>query len=92
MTLTEDCVWELKRTIDNGSLEDVCETVYEWIQETDENTVAWDYVILKTYIHACLRKKADIATWIAENGEKILGPAQWIAIRQMIPYGQRLLG
>ena len=91
-TLTEDCVWDLKRTIDNGTLEDLRESVYEWIQETNENTVAWDYVILKTYLHACLRKKSDIAGWIAENGEKMLDPAQWIAIRQMIPYGRRLLG
>lgn len=91
-TLTEDCVWDLKRTIDNGTLEDLRESVYEWIQETNENTVAWDYVILKTYLHACLRKKGDIAGWIAENGEKMLDPAQWIAIRQMLPYGRRLLG
>jgi hypothetical protein len=91
MTLTEECVWELKRIIDSGSLDDVRESVYEWIQETNEHTLAWDYVILKTYLHACLRKKEEIATWIAENGEKLLDPVQWIAIRQMIPYGRGLL-
>lgn len=90
-TLTEECVWDLKRTIDNGSLDDVRDTIYEIIQETNENIIAWDYVILKIYVHACLRKKVEIAKWIAENGEKMLEPVQWIAIRQMIPYGKMLL-
>ena len=90
--LTEECVWDLKRTIENGSLDDLRDGVYEWIQESGENTVAWDYVILKTYVHACLKKKGHMADWIAENGERMLDPAQWIAIRQMIPYGRRLLG
>jgi hypothetical protein len=91
-TLTEECVWGLKRTIETGTLDDVREEVYEWIHESTEDSVAWDYVILKTYLHACLKKKADVAGWIAENGERLLDPAQWIAIRQMLPYGRRLLG
>lgn len=80
-----------KEIIDRGNLEELqLEVAERWRCEGAEQ-IAWEYVILKTYLHACLRKKKDIAEWVAEQMDR-LDPIQKMAIRQMLPYGRWLMG
>lgn len=57
---------------------------------TDYTDVPWDYIFVKVYIHACLKKRKDIADFLSEK-YKELDPIMQIAIRQVFPYGRYLL-
>jgi hypothetical protein len=55
-------------------------------EETDQG-----YMFHKLYLHACLKKKQDIATWLEKEYFPTLDPIQQIALRQIFPYGRHLL-
>ena len=84
---TIEFVRQSKEFVDRGYLEGLIEFVKEYQQD---DTIAWDYVLQKLYVHACLRKKLEISEKILEY-IVLLDPIQQIAIRQMIPYGKWLL-
>ena len=84
---TIEFVRQSKEFIDRDYLEGLIEFVKEYHQD---DTIAWDYILQKLYIHACLRKKLAISEKILEY-IVLLDPIQQIAIRQMIPYGKWLL-
>ena len=52
--------------------------------------IPWDYVFQKVYIHACLKKRKDIVTFLLMKFED-LDPISKIAIRQVFSYGRYLL-
>ena len=79
-------VKECKEFIDRGYLEGL----EAFVSEHSQDTIAWEYVLQKLYIHACLKKSPTIAEKILEK-VVLLDPIQQIAIRQMIPYGNWLL-
>ena len=58
----------------------------------DENAhlVDWPYVWQKVYIHACLKKKHEMATWLEERF-KDLDPIAVMAYRHTLNYGHHLL-
>lgn len=84
---TEDIVRILKRLVDNGDVTAIAEAV----QDIPFHELPMDYIILKVYLHACLKKQREIAEWIFNQAENRLDPIQMIAIRQMASYGRRLL-
>jgi len=82
-----DFVKECKIYIDRGYFQALEAFVME---NLGAENLAWEYILQKVYIHACLRKLPEVA-------EKIIGylplldPIQQIAIRQTVPYGKWLL-
>lgn len=50
----------------------------------------WAYVLQKCYLHACLKKKPQIASWL-EGLFSLFDPIQQIAYRQTFAYGRILL-
>ena len=80
-------VKEAKAHIDCGYLDGLEAFVAEHSQV---DNVAWEYVLQKLYVHACLKKHPIIAKRILEY-MPLLDPIQQIAIRQTIPYGKWLL-
>lgn len=88
--MTEVFTAVCKDIITRGSLEELQGEVHERMMCEGAEQIAWEYVLLKTYLHACLKKKKDIAEWIVSR-INVLDPIQQIAIRQMIPYGRILL-
>ena len=87
MTRSEAFVLECKEFINKGELEGLQLFVLDYLEDTK---IAWEYVIQKLYVHACLKKQPAIAAWITEQIAR-LDPIQQIAIRQMFPYGRWLL-
>ncbi len=87
MSHSEAFVIECKEFINKGNLTGLQEFVLDYL---DDAQIAWEYVIQKLYVHACLKKQKDIAEWISGQIER-LDPIQQIAIRQMFPYGRWLL-
>lgn len=66
-------------------------TYFEELVETYEHdSIAWDYVFNKIYIHACLKKQLAFVNWLMELFE-CLKPVEQIAIRQVFSYGKYLL-
>jgi hypothetical protein len=60
-------------------------------------TAAWDYqpdwasILQQVYLHACLKKRRAIASWLEQLFRTQLDPVAQIAHRQMFPYGRYLL-
>lgn len=86
-TRTIDFVKECKEYIDRDYLEALVTFVHEYLEDTG---LAWEYILQKLYLHACLKKKPVISEKILEY-VVLLDPLQQIALRQMIPYGKWLL-
>jgi hypothetical protein len=56
----------------------------------EDETVPWDYVYQKVYLHACLKKRRDFVAWM-DGLFEVMEPIQRIALRQMFAYGRYLL-
>ena len=91
MSVSEALVREVKPIIERGEREFLEEVLGAYLESAVYSSmIAWDYVLLKVYIHACLKKQSDIASWTVEQTAR-LDPIQQIAIRHMLPYGRWLL-
>jgi hypothetical protein len=65
---------------------------YTLLMETDfDKQPDWPYILQKVYIHACLKKKTEIAAWLTTLFETEIDPINRIAYRQMFAYGRHLL-
>ena len=62
-------------------------TEYDW----SETPVDWPYVFQKLYIHACLKKKRDMADWLEALFKEKVDPINQIAYKHSFTYGQHLL-
>jgi hypothetical protein len=82
----EGFIKHCKTLIEEDNLEELM-TVYE---ETQTEVWPWEYIYQKLYLHACLKKKADIAAHMKGLFPKF-DPIQQIALRQMFSYGKYLL-
>ena len=51
----------------------------------------WPYLFQKVYLHACLKKRSDMAEWLHATMYSKMDPIQQIALRQVFPYGKYLL-
>lgn len=83
-------IGNFKHYIDNGSLESCQEYLQELTDEYECESIPWDYIFQKAYVHACLKKQKAIVDWLmlVFNG---LPPIQQIALRQVFSYGRSLL-
>ncbi len=82
----EDFLSHCKTLIEEDNLEEL-QVVYE---EAKGEAFAWEYVYQKLYLHACLKKKTEIADWMRGLFSQF-DPIQQIGIRQMFSYGNYLL-
>jgi hypothetical protein len=91
MRLEDQIVSGIKPTIETTDLLSVQEEYNDLFYETEfPRTVDWPYVVQKCYLHACLKKKKDIADWF-QGLFTSFDPIQQIAYRQTFAYGKRLL-
>ena len=60
-------------------------------ESNTEYKLAYEYIFQQVYIHACLKKKRDIAEWLQTTLFPRLDPIQQIGLRQVFPYGRYLL-
>ena len=56
-----------------------------------KNTVDLGYVFQKVYLHACLRKRKDMAEWLQTECFSRLQFFEQSSIRQVFAYGNHLL-
>lgn len=56
----------------------------------DKADFNWEYIFHRVYLHACLKKKKDIAEWLTQMFTA-LDPIDQMGLRQIFPYGRYLL-
>lgn len=83
----KDIICILKSLIEKDDI-DVLKSMY--IHYSDDVDVDYPYILQKIYIHACLKKKTDMATWLESMFED-LDPISKIAYRHTLTYGRTLL-
>ena len=87
MRRSEEFVRQCKVFIENDSLDQLQNFITEY---SGDDGLAWEFILQKLYLHACLKKKKYIADAILDY-RRYLDPIQQIGIRQMIAYGNWLL-
>jgi hypothetical protein len=81
---------DIKEVVERGSL-DTLQTFYAYLQKAHEDEeIDWPYVLQKTYLHACLKKRKDMVDWLATLFE-LLDPINKIAYRHTLSYGRFLV-
>ena len=76
-----------KKYIDDANLEELQRFSFSLL----EFNYDWLYLFQKVYLHACLKKRADMAEWLHSTMYSKMDPIQQIALRQVFPYGKHLL-
>lgn len=84
----DDLIRVFKEFINKKDLEGFKSYLFE-IQETYES-LSWDYMFQKVYIHACLKKYQPVVDVLTEKYEE-LDPIHKISLRQIFAYGNYLL-
>ena len=87
-TCQDDLIRVFKDYINKNNVDGFKEFLFE-VQETYES-LSWDYLFHKIYIHACLKKNQPIVDIMIEK-YNTLDPIDKIALRQIFSYGKYLL-
>ncbi len=84
-------IQDLKELINKNNLQAVKEYIGELLVDEGAHLMDPAYIFQKVYLHACLLKRQEIATYLQEECFPLLPAMQQIAIRQCFPYGRVLL-
>jgi hypothetical protein len=87
----EQYIQDLKQLINNGNLQVFQSYIHHIYDNENEPNFDLSYLFQKVYLHACLKRKRDIAEWLEKIAFTFLQPIQQIAIRQLFSYGHYLL-
>jgi hypothetical protein len=86
--MSEDIVYTFKEYINNKDIEGIKEYI-DALTESDES-VEWDYIFQKVYIHACLKKNKPVAELLLTKFAE-MEPQHQIIARQVLAYGRYLM-
>lgn len=89
--ISESIVRECKEIINKNSLQALKDYWIELQSFEYDSQPDWPWIFQKVFLHACLKGKKDIATWLREEFESKVDPIQRIAYRQTYSYGNILL-
>ena len=78
----------IKLLIDRNNLEAIKDHLEHLLQTYEISD--WTVLYKDCYLHACLKKRKEIAEWFVEMFNHI-DPIQQIALRQVFSYGKYLL-
>jgi hypothetical protein len=89
MSIETDLLRDIKEVVERGSL-DTLQTFYNYLHKVHEDEeIDWPYILQKTYLHACLKKKKDMVEWLGGLFD-LLDPISRIAYRHTLSYGKVL--
>lgn len=88
--MEEKIISDMKQHINTNDVEFLKLLWSDYQTYENFNEVAWDCVFKSVYIHACLKGKQEIVSWLDEL-YKEFDPIIQISLRQMFPYARRLL-
>jgi len=67
------------------------EAMQAYFENVLELDLDWPSVFQKVYLHACLKGRKEIASWLQDTVFPTMDPIQQIGLRQVFPYGRHLL-
>lgn len=82
-----DVIDTCKKYINDGNFEDFQQYSISLLDDDFD----WPYLFQKVYLHACLKKRNDIAEWLHTSMYSKMDPIQQVALRQVFSYGKHLL-
>lgn len=82
---------DLKVLVERSALLSLQECFRQFQTGELEAEEGWDYIFQKVYLHACLKGKREIVTWMETEVFSQLPAIQQVAIRQVFAYGHVLL-
>jgi hypothetical protein len=88
--MNEAVIKACKAYVNQGDLAGLM-TYYGQVRDHDFGyNLNWEYIYHRIYLHACLKKKQDIADWLTSifSSFDIVSQA---GLRQIFPYGRYLL-
>lgn len=92
MSIEDTLIFDIKNIINKGDLSALqahyanLQNDYDWSERAPD----WPYVLQKVYLHACLKRRREIAVWL-EGLFTSMDPIQQIAYRHTLNYGRVLL-
>jgi hypothetical protein len=84
-------VCDAKQIINRGDLAALQEYYNNLFDSHKSSDIDIPYLFRHIYVHACLKKKKEIAAWLTELYEETMDPIMKIALRQIFAYGNYLL-
>jgi hypothetical protein len=88
---TKSIIYECKKYIELNELETLKLYYSELLEYEYTSQPDLPYIFHRVYLHACLKGRKDIATWLEYTIYPSMDPIQKIALRQIFPYGRHLL-
>ena len=91
MKIEDQILYEIKPYITTGDIDGLQLLWNQYQHEIEwEHPIAWDYIFQKSYLHAALKKKKEICTWL-DTLFVTFDPIIQMAMRQMFAYARYLL-
>ena len=78
-------------SVKDAIVNDDLATIQEYLQEARDLDFDWPFLFQKSYLHACLLGRTNIAHWLHNSVFPTMDPIQQIALRQIFSYGRHLL-
>jgi hypothetical protein len=86
-----DSIIQEGKALINANKLDSLQYFYKELQESEfDSEPDWPNIYQSLYIHACLKKRKEIADWFVELFQ-MFDPITQIAYKQMFTYGRYLL-
>ena len=93
LRITQTIVQDCKKYIEENNLNHLQEIYKSVTSDFDQvQHLDWPMIFHKLYLHACLKRKHEVAEWFEKTLYPKMDPIQQIALRQIFPYGKHLLG
>lgn len=67
------------------------EAMQVYFENARDANLDWPTVFQKVYLHACLKGRKEIASWLQDTVFPTMDPIQQIGLRQVFSYGRHLL-
>ena len=81
-----------KQYIEENNIDYLKESYKQIMDSEHLRVLDWPFIFQKLYLHACLKRKPEIAEWFEKTLFPLMDPIQQVALRQTFPYGRYLLG
>jgi len=89
--MSKEIIEICKKYIEENNIDYLQLYYKELTSSYDFQDFVWPSIFHRLYLHACLRKKPEIAKWFESVLYPTMDPIQQIALRQIFPYGNYLL-
>lgn len=87
--MEQTIIQRCKQYLNENRVEE-CQSFIQTIMQ-EETGLDWPVCFHRVYLHACLKGRETIATWLQTVVFPVMDPIQQIALRQIFPYGRVLL-